>query len=253
MRDFTLQKYALVLKSIKDQQLPVYGLKNWKIDNPDKGVLIRHDVDRKPSNALSMARLEQELELRTTYYFRVVGSAYRPDIIREIANLGHEVGYHYEDLTLAGGNVIDAHKLFSQHLTDLREIANVETIAMHGSPLSRHNNLDMWRTGNISDYGLIADAFTSVDYSGIPYFTDTGRSWGAQTTNLRDKPETMKQTENLVKTTDDLIGFLKNNAPKRLAISAHPERWAAKPFDWGNQLAKDYGVNFVKRFLRLIR
>lgn len=36
--------------------------------------------------------------IKAKYYFRVVLESWNEKIIKEIASLGHEVGYHYEDL-----------------------------------------------------------------------------------------------------------------------------------------------------------
>jgi len=36
------------------------------------GIVLRHDVDRLPENSLAFARLQGELEIRATYYFRIV-------------------------------------------------------------------------------------------------------------------------------------------------------------------------------------
>ncbi len=253
MKDFTLQKYALLIQFLQDIDLPVFGVQNWHSVDPNRGVLIRHDVDRKPMNALEMAKFEEQHGIKTTYYFRVVGSAYNSKVIKSVAELGHEIGYHYEDLALANGDMNKAHKLFGKHLEDLRELADVKTVAMHGSPLSRHNNVDIWQTGSLADYGLEADAFVSIDYSETPYFTDTGRSWGADTTNLRDKPETKEKSQSLVESTNDLIEFLRMKDYQRFAISAHPERWSTTQLDWMIQLIKDQGVNYTKRILRVIR
>ena len=64
-------------------------------------VILRHDVDRLPENSLRTARIEQEMGIRGSYYFRIVPESWDEKIIKEIAALGHEIGYHYEDVDLA--------------------------------------------------------------------------------------------------------------------------------------------------------
>ena len=54
--------------------------------------MMRHDIDRKPGNALFTARVEAESGIRATYYFRRYGSAYRPEIMKERKGRGHEAG-----------------------------------------------------------------------------------------------------------------------------------------------------------------
>jgi len=64
--------------------------------------LIRHDVDITPWAALEMARAEQEEGVETTYYFRLHAPFYNlldgksAEVVRQIAEMGHEVGLHYE-------------------------------------------------------------------------------------------------------------------------------------------------------------
>lgn len=253
MRDFTLSAYGALLATIRQQELPVLGIAAWLQSPPTRGVLLRHDVDRKPKNALAMARLEHSLGIHSTYYFRVVGDAYDPTIIQAVAEMGHEVGYHYEDLALAAGDCARAHGLFARHLAQLRRLAPIRTIAMHGSPLSKFNNIDMWQQGSLQHYGLVADAFLSVDYAGMPYFTDTGRSWDGGKANLRDRPAGTAPTPGRIRSTPELCGAIAAAALPRCAISAHPERWAIDNLDWCLQLAKDHAVNLAKRILRSLR
>jgi hypothetical protein len=56
---------------------------------------LRHDVDRLPQNSLRTAQIETQLNLKATYFFRVVPESYDEEIIKEIHSLGHEIGYHY--------------------------------------------------------------------------------------------------------------------------------------------------------------
>lgn len=40
---------------------------------------MRHDVDRKPQNALRMAKLENDLGIKVTYYFRIITKPAKPN------------------------------------------------------------------------------------------------------------------------------------------------------------------------------
>ena len=91
-----------------------------------------------------MAELEHGLGIQSTYYFRVLYT-FKPEIIGKIRDLGHEVGYHYEVLSKANGDYEKAVELFEQELSEFRKIVDVKTISMHGSPLSRYDNRDLYR------------------------------------------------------------------------------------------------------------
>ena len=96
-----------------------------------KVVCLRHEVDRLPVNALKMAELEY-LGVQSTYYFRYIKSTYKEDIIQQIAEYGHEIGYHYKTLAKARGDVTLAHSIFKEELEAFRQIAPIDTVCMHG-------------------------------------------------------------------------------------------------------------------------
>ena len=102
MRDFTMGTYKDLCLALLDSgytPLTVYSYLEGQKNN-NKLIVLRHDIDRRPGNALRMAELEQELGIQSTYYFRFPYT-FKPDIIRKIQALGHEIGYHYEVLSKA--------------------------------------------------------------------------------------------------------------------------------------------------------
>ena len=86
MRDFTLKKYKDLCLGLLDSgytPLTVYSYLKEQKNNNNKLAVLRHDIDRKPKNALRMAELEHELGIQSTYYFRVPYT-FKPEIIRKI-------------------------------------------------------------------------------------------------------------------------------------------------------------------------
>ena len=61
-------------------------------------------MDLKAENSLATARIEHGLGVKASYYFRIVPQSNKPDIIKEIASMGHEIGYHYEDMSICEGD-----------------------------------------------------------------------------------------------------------------------------------------------------
>ena len=103
--DFTLTTYQKLLTTLKSKGY-TFQLFADAIENPQANtIILRHDVDLHPENALRTAKIEHSLGIRSTYFFRIIPETFKPEIIQQIADLGHEIGYHYEDLTLAGGGV----------------------------------------------------------------------------------------------------------------------------------------------------
>ena len=70
--DFTLFAYKQLISTLQSQCYFCQTFEEY-IQNPkEKVVILRHDVDRKPGNALVVAEIEKEAGIRASYYFRIV-------------------------------------------------------------------------------------------------------------------------------------------------------------------------------------
>jgi hypothetical protein len=219
---------------------------------PDRFVVLRHDVDRKPRNALAMARVEAEHGIESTYYVRTIDKTFRPDLIERIAALGHEVGYHYEDLDRADGDPRAALASFESELGRLRSLVDVDTVCMHGNPLSPHDNRDIWEYADFEQFDLLGEAYLSMDFTDVTYYSDTGRTW--RDGDLKVKDHTMGEGEKAIQvdTTPELAGLLLSGRVDRVCLLSHPNRWAGSRPERIVEGAKDAAVNAVKRGLALV-
>jgi len=230
-RDFTLYAYNNLLEMVKSREYSFPHINEF-IDKPvAKSVLLRHDVDSWPFNALKMAELEAEMGIRATYYFRMSPLSFNRKIIRRIAALGHEIGYHYEDLTTHKGNYEKAIQSFQSNLEILRRFYPVKTIAMHGNPLSRWNNLDLWTRYDYKKFGLIGEPYLSLDFNQVLYLTDTGNCWDGNRYSIRD--EVNSRFSFPIHSTRDLIDHInQNKLPDQIMLNVHPARWNDNLFKW---------------------
>lgn len=242
--DFTLENYSSLLGA----------LKTYRFDH----LTLRHDVDLLPANSLRTARLEADLGLHGIYYFRAVPESWDEEIIRQIAALGHEIGYHYESLTTCNGNIDSAYADFSKNLAALREIVPVKSICMHGSPRSPWDSKDIWKKYDYHALGIENEPYLDTDFSKTFYLTDTGRRWDGYKVSVRDKiPQYQDQwtAQGLTfHTTDDVIqGIHEGRIPKSLMITVHPQRW--NPFGpaWCKEFFAQNIKNIIKRILILIK
>jgi len=94
MPDFTLSIYRQLIAALRNQNYTFQCFYDFVRNPAERVIILRHDVDRAPHNALAMAELENSMGLRASYYFRIVPSVFEEHIIRKIASLGHEIGYH---------------------------------------------------------------------------------------------------------------------------------------------------------------
>ena len=249
MMDFTLKTYKNLLNTL---QLQGYLFKTFEefvvADNTQQTVVLRHDVDRLPENALKMARIENAMDIRASYFIRIVPQAWDSEIISEIVDLGHEVAYHYEDLTIAKGEYEIAIQHFEKQLSKLRKFYPSKTICMHGSPLSRWDNRKLWKKYDYRDYGIIAEPYFDVDYSKVFYITDTGRSWNNNSVSVRDTVNSHFDIK--IKSTNHMINLIKTDKmPDKIMINTHPQRWFHPGYGWVKELVMQNTKNVIKRFI----
>lgn len=220
---------------------------------PDRVIILRHDVDRRPSHSLRFARLEALHGVRSTFYFRIVPESFDAEAIREIAAMGHEVGYHYEDLDLAGGDPSRAIRLFESHLGRLRALCPIRTLCMHGSPLSSVDNRWLWRTYDYRDYDLLGEPYLDLDFGKVFYLTDTGRRWDGERVSVRDKVDTSGFGMRFRDTQEIVAAAHAGSLPPHIMITTHPQRWADSIPAWTVELVGQRIKNVAKGILNAAR
>ena len=237
MKDFTLQIYRELLKTLQDNGYKIITVREcFELHEKQSEQLcvLRHDVDRAPRNALNMAEIEMGMGICSTYYFRAKSRVFRPSIVREIADMGHEIGYHYEVVDRGRGGIRKAFSFFTNDLIKLREVAPpVITCAAHGNPLTKYNNRKFWDSFQPWQFGLIGEA----ENIPVDYFSDTGR-WNRKF-NLKDKAYDYGNYS-----IEDLM-----NEESAIYLNIHPERWN-DGLRWYWQWLFDFGCNQVKRLVK---
>ena len=264
LTDFTLYQYRHLLESLLQQGYQFLTFEQYCeqkstpnipiASSPDspKYILLRHDVDLKAANSLATAQIEHELGIRATYYFRVVPQSNQPDIIRAIAALDHEIGYHYEDMALMQGDTEKAYAHFQQQLTYFRQFYPVRTICMHGAPTSQWDGKELWKHYDYRDLGIIGEPYFDIDFSQMFYLTDTGRCWDGYKVSVRDKIPVYQDQWNaqglVYHATNDIIHAAEQGSlPSRIMITTHPQRWTDRPLAWLKELLVQNAKNIIKR------
>jgi len=252
----------------------------------EKAVLLRHDVDKSPLHSVRFANIQHSLGIRGTYYFRIVPESFQPKAIEVIAGLGHEIGYHYEDvaLTAAAMKVGKEHmkdpesflkklieesiESFAFNLAFLRKYADIKTICMHGSPLSPWDSRLLWTRYNYRDFGLIGEPYFDIDFGRVAYYTDTGRHWDGNRSVVRDKPfrpsgpnsfysgitlslqkEPVQRDHSfpVYHSTFDIINAIKEGTfPEMVIFTFHPQRWHDRLIPWTGELIWQNLKNMAK-------
>ncbi|MGL5895116.1 MAG: hypothetical protein ACRCZM_10970 [Bacteroidales bacterium] len=255
--DFTLQIYKNLLTALKNDDYEFYTFEEFlNINDVKKIVVLRHDIDKRPKNALDLGYIEYSMGIRASYYIRVVKGTWDESVVKQLVEWGHEVSYHYEDLTFTKGDYDKAWIQFKHNLAKIREFYPARTVCMHGSPLSKWDNRRLWERYDYRTLGIVAEPYFDVDYSKMLYITDTGRGWNNSKASVRDKVD--QNNDNLkvrINNTKGLIELVENNClHHRIMINTHPQRWFPFGYNWIVELIAQEIKNLIKRgIIRYLR
>ena len=252
MRDFTIEIYKKLLHELQQAGYTFVSFAEY-LSGSAKGaktLILRHDVDRKPKRSLETAKLEKEMGIRGTYYFRVRKNEIPEEEIGKIAALGHEIGYHYEDLEAGGGDIGKAVESFKKNLARLRKLVPVKTVCMHGSPRSKHDNRLLWERYDYRDFNIIGEPYFDIDFSKVFYLSDTGRRWDGEAFSIRDKVRGPTELYAKLHSTRDIIAALeKDLLSDKIMLTVHPQRWNDGFLLWLKELVWQNIKNLVKYFV----
>lgn len=253
MRDFTQNVYTHLLQTLISQNYTFQTYAQFITSPAQKSIILRHDVDDRKQNSLTFARIQAQHNVKGTYYFRTIPQSYDEQVIKEMASLGHEIGYHYETMDTSRGNVDKAYDEFCTNLQTFRKIVPVTTICMHGSPMSKYDNRDIWKKYDYRQIGLIAEPYFDTNFNQIFYLTDTGRRWDGHKVSIRDKAMKGSEATNPAftklhfKTTFEIIQAANQSLlPPQIMFTFHPQRWTNNPLLWTKELILQNTKNLIK-------
>lgn len=122
-------------------------------------IIIKHDVEDKPEKALRLSKIEHSLGIKATYYVHsfFLKSPRSVAILKEIASLGHEIGYHYDVMDNNEGDKDKAKLEFEEALNDFKKNSlPIITVCPHGNPLKKRigysSNKDFFLDRQIKEY-----------------------------------------------------------------------------------------------------
>jgi hypothetical protein len=244
MPDFTIRTYNALLDAITGKGYTFQTFTEFLTKPAARVVLLRHDVDARNQNSLEFASIQHSKNIVGSYYFRMVKGSYDQGIIREISSMGHEIGYHYENMDTCKGNIDKAYQEFRKNLDVLRKLCPVSTICMHGSPRSAYDNKAIWSMYDYRNDGILGEPYYDIDFNHVGYLTDTGRRWNGSSVSVRDKVESRYEFN--FRTTDQIIANI-HQLPDQMMFTFHPQRWTDQPFPWIVELLAQNAKNMIKK------
>jgi hypothetical protein len=154
------------------------------------------------------------------------------------------------DLDTATGGFVD-------HLAYIRKFYPVETICMHGSPMSPYDNRMIWQKYDYRELGIIGEPYFDIDFDKVFYLTDTGRCWDGWQSSIRDKlPQQsawIRQGLVFHPTADIIRAAQDGRLPAQIIFTVHPQRWHDSPLPWLRELIAQNLKNLVKSVLNRLK
>ncbi|HWY34644.1 MAG TPA: hypothetical protein VNX68_08355 [Nitrosopumilaceae archaeon] len=132
-----------------------------------KNVLVnRVDIDLSCKKVREQVKIFNELGIKGTLFFRLHGDEYNPfsfenyKIIKQIAEDGHEIGYHSEIVDQAAIWNEDTENCLKRDIAIFEKMFNVKIsgVASHGGATGL-NNLDFWKNRKPEEFGLLYEAY----------------------------------------------------------------------------------------------
>jgi hypothetical protein len=246
-RDFTLKIFSELLTELKNKNYEFITFSDFKTCKKEKAVILRHDIDKLTDSTLKIAEMQINMGIQGTYYFRILKCSFDADVIKIISSMGHEIGYHYEDLAIAEGDYEKAYGMFKDNLNEFRKNCEVKTICMHGSPLSKWDNKLLWEKYSYRDLGIVGEPYFDINFNEIFYLTDTGRRWDGKI-SVRDKVNS--KFKNKYTSTYEIINSIKDGTfPPLVLFTVHPQRWCDGPVDWTIEIINQNIKNVIKKII----
>lgn len=174
--EFTYRAYRALLQTLRENG---YSFQNYhEAQNVSRCVVMRHDIDNSLSQAVRMAELERDEGVSATYFvlirtdFYNVASKCGLKALRQIQELGHEIGLHFDEAAYENQpppeqivqNIIKECGLLSALLE-----TRVSTVSMH-RPSARTLEANLQIPGVVNSYG-------QVFFQDFKYLSDSRRRW----------------------------------------------------------------------------
>lgn len=221
--EFTYDWYERFLTDLLDAG---YTPADYDESLDDGEMIVRHDVDFSPRKALTMGRIEAELEIEATYFVLVTSPLYNPFykpnrlVWEELESLGHSVGVHfsthqYWDGTAPPEAVTDRVQAERDALSAVVDEVS-EAVSFHRP--------DEWLFKR--SFETFISTYEERFFTGITYRGDSDQRW------REEHP-------------------LADGLPDKLQILAHPGLWGVEDADFETRVRNetDYELDRIGRFM----
>lgn len=224
-------------------------------------IVLKHDVETDVNKAYLMAKIEHKYGHKGSYYVQAYLLEKEENIkmLKEMAEMGHEVSYHYDVLDSNKGDIEKALIEFDKNKNLFEQNGfNLITLCQHGNPVVERvgytSNRDFFRNPLVQEkYPDLSDImvnFKQKHQTDYVYFSDAGRKFkmifdpiNNDIVNSDDKNVTYEDLNALLKVLEK---------DKTYIISTHPHRWCNSALIYILKATAFKTIKFVAKILMKI-
>lgn len=173
--EFTYAAYRALISLLKQKDYQFCGYFDYA--DKDQCVIMRHDIDYCVDRAVSLAQVEQEEGICSTYFVLLKTDFYNPaskrmhDSLRAIKDMGHEIGLHFDETVYQGCEPEKLPELIQKEAGILGDICGfpIRSFSMH-----RPNRVTLEKSLEIP--GLV-NSYGQEFFQEFKYLSDSRRNW----------------------------------------------------------------------------
>lgn len=215
---FTYNDYKYLINLLKENNYNFYNYRNYEKNK--KCVILRHDVDLSLEKALKFAKIENKLQVSSTYYILLSTNFYNiflkksKEIINEILNLGHEIGLHFDvrNYEITTKEELEKYIKYEIEIMEKALSLKIDNVAFH-RPLK-------WCLEGDFEFEGIINSYSNEFFKDFKYISDSRMNWR-----------------------EDGLRIIKSNSYDRLHILTHAFGYSEVNQSFHDVL-KDFCINF---------
>lgn len=173
--EFTYDGYLRLIDLLKEKNYHFCDYLNF--DKYDKTVIFRHDIDNSLNKALEIAKLEYENNITSTFFvllstnFYNVFSRESNEILKEIMELGHQIGLHFDEKRYEISSIKELEYWVERESDILRNAIDKEinVVSMHRP--------SKWILENDIQFKGIINSYSKKFLSDFKYLSDSRMHW----------------------------------------------------------------------------
>jgi hypothetical protein len=174
--EFTYKSYMDLLQLLRNKEY-VFNFYHEDVNKSEKSVILRHDVDFSIENAYQMAKYENELGVKSTYFvllstnFYNIFSRESTKMLEDIMELGHEIGLHFDEKRYECKSIDEMVRYAENESFILGNLLKrkVKVISMHRPSLLVLEN-------DIKFDNLI-NSYSTIYFKDMKYISDSRMNW----------------------------------------------------------------------------